>query len=178
MVNFLKTATVRQLVWFLPLFLIIHNLEEALTMERWFQNDWTVIPRTPYLLEFFLPVSKAQFWLATLLIDVSVLGLVIIYHVIPSRRGLFYLLLGIQSILFLNVFNHLFMVFLFLQYQPGTITSIVLNIPFSIYILFKALRENKVNKPILLVIFALSTLFYPVSAGFFLVISKYLLSGI
>ena len=147
-------------------------------MEKWSLNDWAAIPRTPYLLEFFLPVTKVQFCLSTLLIDISTMIVVFFYITLKQNRLLFIMLLAVQSILFLNVFNHLFMVFLFLQYQPGIFTAIIFNIPFSIYFFFTALREDCIDKKLLLGILVLSALFYPVSAGFFLLVSKLILSVI
>lgn len=173
---FLEKLSFKQLIWLIPVFTAVHNLEEAPQMERWAAEHLASLPQIPFLLEYFLPVSTTQFWLATLLIDFSVLFLSFLCSSSPPKGAGIYLLSGIQAIMLLNSINHFFISALLLQYQPGVLTGILISLPFSIYFFKRAFREEYVQKKFFIYTFIAAIILYPTSAGAFLIISKVVLS--
>lgn len=172
---FLDRLSFKQLIWLIPALVAIHNLEEAPQMENWAAEHLANIPRVPFLLEYFLPVSTAEFWTATLMIDFSVLFLTFLCSSSDKSIGI-YMLLGIQAVMFFNTINHIIVSALLLQYQPGVITGTLLNLPFSIYFFTRVFREGYGHKIYTAAAFILAIILYPASAGLFLIMSKFLLS--
>lgn len=172
MKKFLDSLTFRQLIWLIPIFIIIHNLEEAPNMEKWAINHLSDVPRNPYLLEKYLPISTTEFWVSSVIISIFVLLLAFLFS--NSKKNSFgiYLMVGIQIILFVNVFNHIYMSTLFLHYQPGLITGVMINLPFSLYLFYRAVRDNYIQKKTFVYVFTVFLLFYPFSPGIFLAVSK------
>lgn len=172
MKNLLERLTFRQLIWLIPIFIVIHNLEEAPNMEKWAMEHLPAVPQNPYLLEYYLPISTTEFWVSTVLIDLFVFLLAFLCLRGQISGFGIYLMMGIQSIIFLNVFNHIYMSALFFQYQPGLVTGVLINLPFSVYLFYRAVRDNYIQKKTFICVFAFFLLFYPFSPGIFLVISK------
>jgi hypothetical protein len=61
-----------------------------------------------------------------------------------AEAGIF-LLLGVQVMMLVNVFAHTGMAILIGGYAPGVVTAIAINLPFSIYLLRRAIRERWVS---------------------------------
>jgi hypothetical protein len=126
--------TFTQLLWGVPILLAIHNLEEAPFMEKWSRE--LPLPIHPV-------VSTRQFVAAVTVLTVA--GFLLTYlglTVIPQPTGI-WLILGVQVIMGVNaVAPHLVTTLRFRKYSPGVITGLLLNIPFSIYLLQRAMQEG------------------------------------
>lgn len=144
-------------------------------MERWAAGHLGSLPAFPQIFDLLLPVTTAQFWAATVLIDLSVLTIACLYMTGWFRGIVIYLLLGVQSIMFLNSLSHLFLALYFFDYQPGLATGLLLNLPFSGYLLRSAIQGEYIRKRPMIVTFVLSAVIYPLSAGMFLVMGKAML---
>lgn len=117
--------------WFFPLALTLHNAEEAIWLPGfWQRRQWQA------------PVSPGQFWAATLALD----GLAFLITYLAVKHGErsvpAYLYSGFLSVVLLNVVWHLGVVVWYRAYAPGVVTAVVLNLPLTIYLLRRALREN------------------------------------
>jgi hypothetical protein len=56
-----------------------------------------------------------------------------------------YLLLGLQVVMLLNVLAHVTIAVIAGGYAPGIVTAVLINLPFSLYLLRRALRERWVS---------------------------------
>jgi len=123
-----------QLLWGVPIFLAIHNLEEAPFMEEWYKG--LPLPVHPI-------VSTKQFVAAVSLLTVA--GFAVTYFGIYSSNqsiGIS-IILGIQMVMLVNVFvPHLATAIRFRKYSPGIVTGLLLNLPFSIYLFQGAMQEG------------------------------------
>ncbi len=123
-----------QLLWGVPIFLAIHNLEEAPFMEEWYKG--LPLPVHPI-------VSTKQFVAAVSLLTVA--GFAVTYFGIYSSNqsiGIS-IILGIQMVMLVNVFMpHLATAIRFRKYSPGMVTGLLLNLPFSIYLFQRAMQEG------------------------------------
>lgn len=132
------------LLWLVPVFNTIHNAEEALLMQRFLEARNAAIPGALHTL--LPPITNRQF-LISLAIVTAIPYLIALVCDLKRRRGPgVYLLLGFQAVMLLNVLAHVMMSILIGGYAPGVATAVVLNLPFSIYLLRTALNERWVTR--------------------------------
>jgi len=157
---FLDSLSFDRLLWLVPIFFTLHNLEEAP-----FMADWS--RRLP--LKIHPTVSTRQFVIAVTFLTAA--GFLLTYfgvEYLHNSNG-YLIVLGIQMILLFNAFiPHIASTIRFRLYSPGVITAILITLPFSFYLLRRALVENVLNwdqfwillgiAPFAMVIFALISL--------------------
>jgi hypothetical protein len=149
-----------RLLWLVPIFFTLHNIEEAPFMESWSK-------RLP--LKIHPTVSTRQFVIAVTFLTLA--GFLVTYFgvvYLGDRTG-YLIVLGIQAILFFNAFiPHIASTLRFRIYSPGVITATVITLPFSLYLFHRALTEKILDwkqvwilmgvAPFAMVIFALLSL--------------------
>jgi hypothetical protein len=130
----LNAIPFRVLLWLVPVFLMLHNMEEAPFMERWSK-------RLP--LKIHPTVNTRQFVVAVAFLTLG--GFLLTYaslEWLPASIG-YFLILGMQAILFVNAFiPHLVTTIRFRLYSPGVVTAALITIPFSIYLFQRAFAEQ------------------------------------
>jgi hypothetical protein len=132
--TFLNSVPFDGLLWLVPIFLTIHNMEEAPFMESWYKRLPMKIP---------LAITRRQFVIAVTFITLA--GFVLTYfgvEYLANRTG-YLLVLGMQAILAFNaVVPHIATTIRFRMYSPGVITAVVIVLPFSFYLFRRAFEEN------------------------------------
>lgn len=133
-----------QLLWLVPIFMAAHNVEEAVTFPRYLP---LVLGRLPEAWRAIAgPITLGQVWAALAVVTLIPLALVIWASLRPDLAAPVWLLLLIQATLLLNVLWHVGVaIVLFEGYAPGLATAALLNLPFSIYLIRRAARENWVS---------------------------------
>lgn len=130
-------------IWLVPLLLALHNAEEALFFPRYLPLVLARLPSTWQAVAG--PITLGQVWLALALVTLIPLGLAAWAARGQSPLALWLLLL-IQATILLNVFWHVAAAALFFDgYAPGLVTALAVNLPFSIYLLRRAAREEWVS---------------------------------
>lgn len=134
----------RILLWLIPILTTVHNLEEALFMPAVIERRNSSIP--DFLRGLLPPITYEQFLLA-LFIMTAIPYLVAWAANMERERGpRFHLLLCWQVMMLINVFAHAIMAVMIGGYAPGVVTAIAFNLPFSIYLLRRAMRDRWVSK--------------------------------
>jgi hypothetical protein len=130
----LSAIPFRLLLWLVPVFFMLHNMEEAPFMESWSK-------RLP--VKFHPTVSTPQFVVAvTFLTLASFLVTYASLAWLPESIG-YLLVLGMQAILFVNaIIPHLATTIRFRLYSPGVVTAVLITMPFSVYLFQRALAEQ------------------------------------
>jgi hypothetical protein len=132
--TFLNSIPFDRLLWLVPVFLTIHNIEEAPFMERWYKRLPVNLPLT---------ITTRQFVFAVTFLTAA--GFFITYvgvEYFGNQTG-YLLILGMQSILLFNAFvPHIATTLRFRMYSPGVITAVLLILPFSFYLFRRAFTEN------------------------------------
>ncbi len=134
----------RILLWLSLIVFMLHNVEEYLTMPFFIENHWHSIPSIPA--QFIKPVSPEIF--LVMLIEVTLLVSFFTYLGTVSRpnsRGMFMAMAVVNGGLLVNGLQHLAATVLLQTFTPGSITSILLLIPFSIYLIRQALVERQIT---------------------------------
>ncbi len=155
-----RLLTFTQLLWLIPVVLTLHNIEEALTMPRWVMANLSLIKES-------LPISiDLQFTPAQLLFSLLIATVVPIVVTMvcingePRSRKL-YLLFLLQAIVLLNVFiPHIAASIRMGQYNPGVITAVCFNLPFSVYFFRRAFLEQYLASREFVSLFILALLVY------------------
>lgn len=135
-------------LWLVPLFLLVHNLEEALLMPRFLPLDPA---RFPAALRPLVPdVRYAQFLPALVIFTLLPFIVAAVGKLdVRGSRSVF-ILLVIQAVMLVNVASHLGSAFLLGGYSPGLVTALLLNLPFSIYLFRRAAAEEWISRRALL----------------------------
>ena len=135
--TFLNSIPFDRLLWLVPIFLTIHNIEEAPFMESWYKRLPMKLPLT---------ITTRQFVVAVTFITLA--GFILTYFGVEYlANGTGYLLvLGMQAILLFNAFvPHIATTIRFRLYSPGVITAVLIMLPFSFYLFRRAFEENILN---------------------------------
>ena len=131
---FLNSLSFERLLWLIPIFFALHNLEEAPSMESWSKQLPLKIGPT---------VSTHQFVIAVTFLTLAVFLITYIALNFLQRSTAFLLLLGIQAILLFNAFvPHIVTTIRFRMYSPGVVTAVLFTLPFSLYVFRRSFSEN------------------------------------
>ena len=137
----------------------IHNLEEALTMSKWYVSNETKLPITEYItistVQHIFPIALI---IATLLL--LLIPILAIYKKWDNR------ILGIVLGIFLvNAIQHILVTIVFWGYSPGVITALIINLPLSIFMIRQLFKNNLLKN------FSWLHIFVYGAIGFFISIS-------
>jgi hypothetical protein len=136
----------RQVLWLVPTLLAVHNAEEALFFPRYLPF---VLARLPAGWQAVAaPLTTGQVWSALAAVTGFAFAVAWWAYRRPDSRTALWLLLLIQSAVLLNAVWHLAVaIVLFGGYAPGLVTALVLNLPFSLHLLRRAVREQWLSRP-------------------------------
>lgn len=132
----------RALLLAVPALLTVHNLEELLAMPRVLP---TVVARMPDAARAVLPSVTLRTFAAAVA-GATVLAWVVAGLALVGRRTALYLLLLIQATMLVNVASHLASAAMLGGYAPGLATALAVNLPFSVYLLGRARREEWIGR--------------------------------
>ena len=141
-----ETTSPSHVLWLVPIFVAVHNLEEAITFPRYLP---LVLQRLPEAWRAIAgPITLGQVWAALAIVTLIPFALAIWAALRPELAAPVWLLLLIQATLLLNVVWHVgAATVLFDGYAPGLTTAVLLNLPFSIYLIRRAAKESWVSPP-------------------------------
>lgn len=131
----------RSVLWLVPIFLAVHNAEEALFFPRYLPFVLYRLPATWQAL--IAPLTTGQVGAA--LAVVTAVAFVVAWwsYQRPDSAVALWLVLLIQATVLLNAVWHVAAaVVLFGGYAPGVVTAVLVNLPFSSYLLGRATRER------------------------------------
>jgi hypothetical protein len=114
----------------------IHNLEETLTMLKWYELNATKLPITNYIsvstIQQIFPVAMT---IATLIL--FLIPILAIYRKWDNR------VLGtVLGAYLVNAIQHILTTVVFGGYSPGVITALTINLPLSIFMIRQLFKNN------------------------------------
>ena len=131
----------RSILWLVPFLLAFHNAEEALFFPRYLPF---VLYRLPAAWQAVIaPLTTGQ--VSGALAVLTGVAFIVTWWAYrrPDSRGALWLVLLIQATVLLNaVWHAAAALVLFGGYAPGVVTALMLNLPFSVYLLRRAARER------------------------------------
>ena len=159
-----SVLTVKHLLWSIPGILTIHNIEEALTMPQWVVSNLALVQGSlPFASQ--LHFERAQLYVSLGLATAVPLCVTLLCAGGNKKSPRLFILLLLQAVIFLNVFiPHILASIIFLRYNPGVVTAVCLNLPFSLYVFRRAVREEYLERRTLVSLFLLALVLYPLIA--------------
>jgi hypothetical protein len=134
----------RALLWLIPLFITIHNLEELLTFPAFLQFLPSGLPgwAGALLPDGILPPTERQYLVMLLIVTVLPYLLALLGGARRARGARTFFLVAVQVMMLVNVFSHLWMWNLANGYVPGLVTALAFNLPFSAYLIARGVHEG------------------------------------
>lgn len=140
-----------KILWLIPIFLAVHNLEEFFILKCALPGP---IPQSPEWMHRLLPVITAGQFAAALIVVTLIPCVFLIVGLITSRwRMPVLILIQIQVFVFLNIFVHVIGAFLSGAFSPGLVTAVLINFPFSLFVFRHAWKERWVGLKALALMF-------------------------
>ena len=136
--------TRKSLLWLVPVFVTVHNLEEALFMPAFLETRNSSIP--VFLRSLLPPITYRQFLIALIIVTAMPYLIAWFGNLEGEGSGGAHVLLGLQIVMLYNVLAHAMMAVLLGGYAPGLVTAVVFNLPISVYLLRRALRERWISR--------------------------------
>ncbi len=134
-----------RVLWLIPVLLAAHNAEEALLFPRYLPLLLGRLPQGWRAVAGALTLGQVGTALA--LVTLIPLLLVIWATSRPKSAVPLWLLLLVQATVLLNVLWHVSAAMVvFDGYSPGLVTAVLINLPFSVYLLGRAARERWVSR--------------------------------
>jgi thiamine transporter ThiT len=135
----------RSILWLVPVLLALHNAEEALFFPRYLPF---VLYRLPAGWQAVIaPLTTGQVLGALAVVTGAAFLVAWWADRSPGNAMALWLLLLIQATVLLNVVWHAAAaVVLFGGYAPGVVTALLVNLPFSVYLLRRADRERWLSR--------------------------------
>jgi hypothetical protein len=131
----------RTLLLLIPCVFTLHALEEAATIGRSLPGLRQRFSGPGVAVSVPLPAATPfRVGLILLAVAAFVIALAARADRPGSRPG--YMLLALQATLLLNVGSHVLWAVVFDGYVPGLVTAVLVNLPFSFYVLSRAWREQ------------------------------------
>ena len=173
----MKSRTKRTtLLWLIPFLFLIHNVEEAIFMRGTLDQVRTGMPR--FLRVIIPPVSYEQFLVSLVLVTAVVFFFAFVGNLDRERAWGVYAMLLVQAVMFLNVFAHLAALIFFGSYTAGLGTALLINLPFSLHIFRRALRDRWIGPLGFALLFPAGAMAHiPILFGF-LYVSGFILRGL
>jgi hypothetical protein len=137
----------RAVLWIVPALLALHNLEEALTFSRSLPVARERVPSE--LRDWVGGVTPPRMLIALAVVTIVPVLIVAWERRTRSRVALWSVLL-VQATLLLNVVPHIASAIALGGYAPGAATAVLVNLPFSIHLLRRAIAERWLDRPALL----------------------------
>ena len=155
-----RSLSFRRMLWLIPIILTVHNLEEALTMPPWVMAHLGLIKEN-LPLSIDIQFTPAQL-LCSLFLATAVPWAVTIFCVNGEKgSGKLFLLFLLQAIVLLNVVvPHIAASIRMQQYNPGVITAVCINLPFSAYLFRRAYRERYLSSRNFVLLFLTAIIIY------------------
>lgn len=147
------SASLRRVVWLVPVAIALHNLEEGLALRPWLHAHGAQLQQVLHRLgvAFLWPTLTdtdrvvAGYTVALVIVTVAPLLIVLAAQASPRRAGL-YAVLVVQGVMFANVFTHTVTAVLSGGYAPGVATALAINLPLSWVLFRRARREGEVGR--------------------------------
>jgi len=165
-----------RLLWLVPLFLLVHNIEEALTAPHFL--DVANRLATELLTRSLFPVSYSQFLFALAIVTSLPFFFAAMAQVPATAIVGRHLVLLIQAVAFVNVFSHLAMAVILRGYVPGLVSAVCLNLPFSIFLGRVAFRSDWLRPGGLVLLVILALVIHTVGLFGLMLLARYVARGL
>lgn len=160
---------VQTLIWLFPILFIIHDFEEIILVEKWLHNNRKKIykrlpPKIADRIVKQFSMTTAQFAAAVIVIFLFVSAATVsaIQYLYNGTSWNLYFFIAVTLVFFIHAFTHIGQTIIFRSIVPGTITSVIIIIPYSILLYRSLLIEEIVTWKMILISLPFGVLFFPI----------------
>jgi Protein of unknown function with HXXEE motif len=141
--------------------LVLHNTEEYFAFPRFFRSSSRLLQwlPTPGLLQ-----DPQHLHLALIMATVLPIA-VVAWAVLRPGKALLVSVLFLESVLLVNAGWHMLAALVNRGYVPGVITATLINLPFGIYVLRRAVKEQWIGSRAAWLMIGLAVVLHVVSVG-------------
>src|SRR5271165_511744 len=141
--------------------LVLHNTEEYFTFPTFFRSSSRLLQwlPAPGLLQ-----KTSHLHLALLMATVLPLA-VVIWAVLRPCKALLVSALFLESVLLVNAGWHMLAALVNRGYVPGVVTAALINLPFGIYVLRRAVKEQWIGSRAAWRMFGLAVVLHVIAVG-------------
>ncbi|MFC5452923.1 HXXEE domain-containing protein [Paenibacillus aestuarii] len=134
------------LIWLFPATFMLHDFEEIIFVEAWFKKYGShVAARVPFRMQKVFAdmalVTSARFAIPVLLQFVVYIGA----SYLAAEKQIVGPFVGFNLLLFLHIFTHVGQSLLFRVYALGTLTAVLITLPYSLYVGYRLLLEGIID---------------------------------
>jgi hypothetical protein len=154
------TEKLRKILWLIPCFLVLHNIEEAVLMPEWVSQNISIL-RDRFWFFQHLQFSSRQIYIS--LLGVTVIPMIVSCICLSGELTLrkISIMIVLQGIIGWNaVVPHISGFLLFGLDNPGTITAALINLPFTVYLFRRIIKDRIIEKKSAMGIIAISLIAY------------------
>ncbi len=132
------------MLWLVPLFITVHNLEEMAFLPGILAEIPGKVPAWAIKLlpAGVFPPSYHTFLVMLLVVTALPYAFALLGGAGRARGQRTFLLAGAQAVMLVNVFSHLAMMNIWNGYVPGLVTALACNLPFSLFFFASGLRQG------------------------------------
>ena len=124
------------LVWLFALAVTVHNIEEAMQLPAWSKNAG----------KWHHPVGAREFRFAVIVLTLLAYTVALLATAGGKESVGAYLAAGYALAMLLNVFfPHVIATVMMRRYAPGTLTALLLNLPVTLFLLYRGFQDGYIH---------------------------------
>jgi Protein of unknown function with HXXEE motif len=163
-----RRAAPRVLVWGVPVAILLHNIEEAVTVPLYLPR---VRALAPAAVRSAIPDVQV-FYVALVVVTAIPFGMALLAHRSASRGWATYGLLVVTAVMLVNVASHIGAAIWLGGYSPGVATAILVNLPVMSVALSQSRHRGLVSRRGIWRLFLVAVLLHgPILIGLFALVS-------
>lgn len=160
---------IQTLIWLFPIFFIVHDFEEIIMVEKWLHNNKNKLykrlpPKLADRIVKQFSMTTAQFAVAVIIVFLFVSGATIAAN-LYLYNGLtmnLYFFIVVSSVFFIHAFTHIGQTIFFRSITPGTVTSVIIIIPYSVLLYRSLFFQGIITWKMILISLPFGLLFFPI----------------
>jgi hypothetical protein len=148
----------RVILWFVPVVILLHAVEQSVTIRQTLDAARTGMPRA--LRVMIPPVSAEQYMIACAVVVLAAFGVALLGR-IESPRGFGpYALVAMTAALFCNACARAIASIVLDRYTSGLLTAVVVVVPFSVFLFWVSIRERWFPAGVLTLLVSVGLIFH------------------
>ena len=124
-----------------------------------------------FLRSLLPPITYRQFLIALIIVTAVPYLIAWLGNLEREQSAGVYLLLGLQVVMLYNVLVHGAMAAAMGGYAPGVVTAVAFNLPFSVYLLRRALKEGWAPRRVIVLLFPVGLMIHALGLPLLMVLS-------
>jgi len=146
----IESWSIYMIVWLFPVLFLIHDFEEILTVKGFMSRNKEQIvsllsPKIGGFVQRQFDLTTVQFSVSVAFVFIFVTSSTYLATHNNFAEGALRYFFIIVTVFFIHVFTHVGQALILRAYAPGVITSVLIILPYTSYVLFRLFREHIID---------------------------------